>query len=289
MLGEDLNSLKISQNNQTHSNFLKENFSQPKINENYDLNPNIPTQDQNLNKRKNNNTNNNSNSINPKSTSQANSNTGKNNQQTPDKKDDLSTKLNMLNRKRTWNTTHTPVKMSRFGKKVYNSVCQFSSQISKETGATLPTNTGTLIDPTEETEHLENENEEFNPYISPIPKPVFITIGVSCVLKKEPLTIKAIRLYIDGAIFPLEVIKTSIDEFNSKLETEKEMQRFSLNYQNYKLKPSKKDGRPKSDYPAIDFETCIKDIQIENFALIYKEKELLTIKKKLKCEGCLLF
>ncbi len=100
--------------------------------------------------------------------------------------------------------------------------------------------------------------------------------------------IKHLYLDLDSQIMPLSLIKISIDEFNNLFEREGENIRFSLNYKNYKLKPSKKNGRPKLYYPMIDLETCIKELQMENLSLVYKKEDFIVI-KRVKCGSCVFF
>lgn len=109
--------------------------------------------------------------------------------------------------------------------------------------------------------------------------------------EQENSTIKSIMMSIDSSIYPQNVLKHSIDEFNKIFEAEKLRFLFSPNSTQYKLKPSKKDGKPKNDYPAIDFETPLKDTGILNFSLIYNSKDLIEIKEKKKecCNNCIIY
>jgi len=166
-------------------------------------------------------------------------------------------------------------KSSRLGNKI-KSMYQLSqiSNGNKRTGLTIDS----LV-----SEEFE-ESMEFNNSMSVKP----ININISTVIKsKNEELIKKIVISINSVIKPLEIIKTSIDLFNIKFENERAGFRFSLNYNDYILKPSKKDGRPKLDYPSIDFDTYIQDTQIESFSLIYKYEDLIIVRKA-KCNSCLI-
>jgi hypothetical protein len=101
--------------------------------------------------------------------------------------------------------------------------------------------------------------------------------------------IHSVMLNIDDSLNAQNVIKLSIDQLNDLFEEKKEEYRLSLSYGNYKLKPSKRNGKPNNDYPAIDKDSSVKDTGIINFSLMYIDGDLLTVQKKECCSKCFIF
>jgi len=167
-----------------------------------------------------------------------------------------------------------PAKVSRIGKQINNSTTNFSF-VARETGFS---GANSEINDIREMYELPELYETKSIKISTV-----ITIN-----NNEPL-VKTVIVKIYGLLMPINLIKSCIDLFNRCFENDGESFRFSINIKNYKLKPSKKNGMPKSDYPAIDFKTSIKDTNIDHFSLIYDVNDLIKLPQTQKCQSCLLF
>jgi hypothetical protein len=61
--------------------------------------------------------------------------------------------------------------------------------------------------------------------------------------------VKFINLDVDEKISISELLEISVDSFNKNFEREARPFRLSLDYLQYNLKPSKKNGMPKEDLP----------------------------------------
>jgi hypothetical protein len=61
--------------------------------------------------------------------------------------------------------------------------------------------------------------------------------------------VRFIILDIDEKTSINELLKITVDTFNKNFETEGRPYRLSLDYKQYNLKPSKKNGMPKEDLP----------------------------------------
>lgn len=59
---------------------------------------------------------------------------------------------------------------------------------------------------------------------------------------------------------------------------------FKDDIEYYMLKASKKNNRPKEDYPPYSNESLIKNINKRNFSLIVKDKNVILF-QKCKCQG----
>jgi len=105
---------------------------------------------------------------------------------------------------------------------------------------------------------------------------------------EKKVNIHTINLNIDNSVCFSSVVKQSIDEFNHLFEENHEEYRLSLNTNCYKLKPSKKNGKPNNDYPCIDRDTAINETGVVNFSLIYDEVDLIRIKKSESCCKCII-
>lgn len=68
-------------------------------------------------------------------------------------------------------------------------------------------------------------------------------------LLKDEDRLYFLNLRIDSNITIFDLIKTAVDSFNDKFQNEKFKYLLSNNYNNYKLKASKKNGSPNKDIP----------------------------------------
>ncbi len=59
--------------------------------------------------------------------------------------------------------------------------------------------------------------------------------------------------------------------------------------ESYELKPSKKNGDAKLDLPSLDRDASVGSTQLQNFTLVYRDSELLCMKKREKCTRCIVF
>ena len=138
-------------------------------------------------------------------------------------------------------------------------------------------------------------NPEMVPYSQLIKISILIKNNSEIKMSKNQKTEKPVEkihyvmLTIDSSFYSSNIVKSSLDLFNNIFEEGKDDYRLSLNYENYKLKPSKKNGKPNMDYPCIDKESTIKDTGIVNFSIIYKEEDLIKIQKKTQCCKCSIF
>jgi hypothetical protein len=105
----------------------------------------------------------------------------------------------------------------------------------------------------------------------------------------ETNSLLTISFTVDGYVYSKQFIQTALEEFNRKMEKDNYDYRFAWN-DSFKLKPAKKNGLPKSDYPCIDLDSLVKDIGINNFSLIFKENCLVYVpKRRDSCCKCLIF
>jgi hypothetical protein len=114
----------------------------------------------------------------------------------------------------------------------------------------------------------------------------------------------------DGNIIPLNIeiqenstindlIRISLNAINTYLENIKSNKRLKYNIDNYQIKPSKKNGQPKLDLPALNKQTLVSETQINSFSLIYKPEDVIILINnkeensnnniKRECCGCMLF
>lgn len=112
--------------------------------------------------------------------------------------------------------------------------------------------------------------------------------------KSETKCIYSIMQTIDSSFYSMNIIKQSIDNFNKLFESKDGDSpipyRLALNYNNYKLRPSKKNGKPNNDYPCMDSQSPILNTGMVNFSLIYIDEDLIRVQPKLeKCCKCCIF
>ena len=119
---------------------------------------------------------------------------------------------------------------------------------------------------------------------------VFITINL--VIGEG---IKSINLLVSNQSKIENVIERAIKEFNNNFEKENVLFRLKKDICNYCLKPSKKNGFPKTDMPSFNNKSSIQEVNFNNFTIIWKENpkdfniyfEVLKEKKKKICnDGC---
>ena len=80
----------------------------------------------------------------------------------------------------------------------------------------------------------------------------------------------------------------SVDGFNDYFKDNSLGIQLKVNYQEYEMRPSKKNGHPKIDLPCIHDNVLVKDTLIENFALQYRKENILTkLNRQGKCNKCL--
>ena len=119
---------------------------------------------------------------------------------------------------------------------------------------------------------------------------VFITINL--VIGEG---IKSINLLVSNQSKIENVIERAIKEFNNNFEKENVLFRLKKDICNYCLKPSKKNGFPKSDMPSFNNKSTIQEVNFNNFTVIWKENpkdfkiyfSILKGKEKKLCnDGC---
>ena len=122
---------------------------------------------------------------------------------------------------------------------------------------------------------------------------VFITINL--VIGEG---IKNINLLVSNQSKVENIIERALNEFNNNFEKEKVLFRLKSNILNYGLKPSKKNGFPKSDMPCFNPKSTIQEVNFNNFTIVWKENpkdfkiyfNLLKGKDKKLCnEGCIIY
>lgn len=116
-----------------------------------------------------------------------------------------------------------------------------------------------------------------------------VKISIITKIDKDSNILSSFSSEIPGDTRIKKLIELSIDKFNEYFR-EKGMNILLINnLKNYELRPSKKNGQPKMDLPSIEGECYVCDTQINQFALIYREEDLIRIneKKRTRCQQCL--
>ena len=118
-------------------------------------------------------------------------------------------------------------------------------------------------------------------------------IKVNLFIEKNKNEIKenlySVNLRVSDSLLIRELLILAVDKFNQLFEDNNINFRLKRNFENFELRPSKKNGMPKLDLPSISGDVCVHSTYITQFALIYKEEDLVMIKKnKGKCERCLI-
>jgi hypothetical protein len=114
-----------------------------------------------------------------------------------------------------------------------------------------------------------------------------INIKVNFNLEQNPNFRTSILLSVSENFKISGIIKIAVDKLNTILYNEKMNYRLVENYDKYEIKPSKKNGEPKLDLPSLDKDAQVGLTQLLNFSLIYKNENLVCIKKKDKCKICI--
>ncbi len=121
---------------------------------------------------------------------------------------------------------------------------------------------------------------------------VFITINL--VIGEG---IKNINLLVSNQSKIEKIIERAIKEFNNNFEKEKVLFRLKTDICNYSLKPSKKNGFPKTDMPSFNNKCTIQEVNFNNFTIIWRENpkdfkiyfSVLKGKEKKLCnDGCII-
>lgn len=137
-------------------------------------------------------------------------------------------------------------------------------------------------------------------------KKIFLTKDNSLhkILTEKTKSLK-INLMIKEKIYTLEIninenttieglISISIEKFNEQLKLEKSKVLLNLNIENYNITLGKKSGKPNTDMPSkfvliiyLDFKKSEKvfNTNFKIFSLLYKDKDLIELKKKCKCRN----
>ena len=110
-----------------------------------------------------------------------------------------------------------------------------------------------------------------------------IEIEVNIIFEFED-TIHTIILNIDSNEKIINIIKKTIEEFNNKeFETVIKKKEFIIQLNDdlnkYKLKKSKKNKKPKNDYPPFNNECLLKDIDCKRFNLLFENNVVILNKK----------
>jgi len=192
----------------------------------------------------------------------------------------------------------SPGKNSRIGNKI-SSMLTINLQSESETdcgGAITSNSSNNSSKSSIKQDSNENNNNSYDlpteilvPSSIPVPLS-YTTIKISLMIKKDKqMEMFSIPFKIDDKIMPKTIIIQAVDKFNKVFEIEKSKLRLSLNFANYKLKPSKKDGKPKMDWPFIDEDTPLGETRIYNFSLIFKPEDLQTVNSSFNCKKCVIF
>ena len=94
---------------------------------------------------------------------------------------------------------------------------------------------------------------------------VFITINL--VIGEG---IKNINLLVSNQSKVENIIERALNEFNNNFQKEKVLFRLKNEITNFGLKPSKKNGFPKSDMPSFNPKSTIGEVNFNNFTLVWK-------------------
>jgi len=87
-----------------------------------------------------------------------------------------------------------------------------------------------------------------------------------------------------------QLIEISINKFNEYFRLKGMNLMLANNSGKCDLRPSKKNGFPKMDLPAIDSDSYLSDTQITQFAFAYSVEDMVKFEemKKKKCLPCLI-
>ena len=140
---------------------------------------------------------------------------------------------------------------------------------------------------------IEEEYPYKNDYYD---KKIMIEIEVNIIFEFED-TIHTIILNIDSNEKIINIIKKTIEEFNNKefetvIKKKEFINKLNDDLNKFKLKKSKKNKKPKNDYPPFNNECLLKDIDCKRFNLLF-ENNVLILNKKINKDkndnSCLFF
>jgi hypothetical protein len=142
-----------------------------------------------------------------------------------------------------------------------------------------------------------NEEEYYENNNNLITEKINIEIEINIIFEFED-TIHTIILNIDSNEKIINIIQKAIEEFNNKdFETVIKKKEFIIHLNEddldkYKLKKSKKNKKPKNDYPPFNNECLLKDIDCKRFNLLF-ENSVVILNKKInldkKDNSCIIF
>ena len=138
---------------------------------------------------------------------------------------------------------------------------------------------------------IENEEFDLTPGTKQDPefeeklniKPIQVSTLLEIDKKEELFTLS---FNLPKSLKIREFIIQVINELNILLINKNTRLRFDYKYSNYQLKPSKKNYRPKKDFPNIDKEMNVLETGITQLSLIYSKSDLVTIKNRARCNNC---
>ena len=135
---------------------------------------------------------------------------------------------------------------------------------------------------------LNNNSPSMNNIIEPS---YLTTIYVSIMIKE---TIKQIALNINTNTKILLIIDKAITEFNKEFNKEKVTIQLKDNPELFVLKPAKKNGKPKTDFPYFNENITLNETHQEKFALCWKDnpddfQPMFQVQTKSKDCSCFIF
>ena len=144
-----------------------------------------------------------------------------------------------------------------------------------------------------------NLNQTTNPKL----KETFVTINILITIGNNEQLFQ-VHFLTSSISLIIELIGKALDLFNEQkfiFNDEKSKPMFILKFitqpDEYELKPSKKNGKPKLDYPPFHHNSILCETQTQSFSLLFNENNLKLIKPGKKvdkaqlCRGisCLIF
>jgi hypothetical protein len=123
------------------------------------------------------------------------------------------------------------------------------------------------------------------------PSSYLTTVYVSIMIKE---TIKQITLNINTNTKILLIIDKAITEFNKEFNKEKVKLQLKDDPELFVLKPAKKNGKPKTDFPYFNEDITLNETHQEKFALCWKDnpddfQQMFEIQTKNKNCSCFIF
>jgi hypothetical protein len=136
---------------------------------------------------------------------------------------------------------------------------------------------------------VENEvcEEEIGETIMPV-EPRCLVVSLNVVLPKDELLTVNVDTFPNMSIRDLLV--EGLYKLNRSLEDKHYGFRFDFKILDlFNIKPSKKNGYPKDDFPILDKKSDIIGTGFSSLSLIYDSKDLIQLKKPIKCINCQIF